>query len=205
MCGEPVEMFRCVMDGVEAPEEGIGVLEAVGPVDEKIAQDDDFDELKGPGLAGDGVAEESGDDGVQVLREVNEDGENQGVEEQVLAQEEPEISEPVRTKKTLARLCGEGFFKGYENDDQEDEAGGDGKDGEEEGHGLFGCGLGGRRFNGGFVGGGRKVFFCGFKHRCGLGAGKKPRISRLCRGGLDVGRLNDRFGFGAAQQCRGSG
>src|SRR4051794_35533311 len=34
--GEPVEVFRGMVDGVEAPEEANAVLEAVAPVDEEI-------------------------------------------------------------------------------------------------------------------------------------------------------------------------
>jgi hypothetical protein len=41
------------MDGVEAPEDGGAVLEAVAPIDAEVAEEDGFDGLEPPGLGGD--------------------------------------------------------------------------------------------------------------------------------------------------------
>jgi len=53
VCGEPVEVFRAVMDGVKPPEKADPMLEAVAPVNQKIAQDDNLDGLSPPRLGGD--------------------------------------------------------------------------------------------------------------------------------------------------------
>jgi len=48
--GQPVEMLGAVVDGMEAPEKADAVLEAMAPVDQEIAEQDDFDGLEPPGL-----------------------------------------------------------------------------------------------------------------------------------------------------------
>jgi hypothetical protein len=43
--GKPVQMFGTVVDGMEAPEEGDTVLEAMAPVDQQIARQHDLNDL----------------------------------------------------------------------------------------------------------------------------------------------------------------
>ena len=48
--GEPVEMFGAVVNGMEPPEKANAVLEAMAPVDEEVAQQNDLDGLEPPRL-----------------------------------------------------------------------------------------------------------------------------------------------------------
>lgn len=68
--GEPVEVFRAVMDGMEAPEDRYMVLDAVPPVDEKVAEDDYLYGLQPPWLFRYCRAEFLGDDSTDPVPEL---------------------------------------------------------------------------------------------------------------------------------------
>ena len=50
MGGQPVEMLGAVVDRMETPEEADVVLQAMAPVDEQVAEQNDLDRLKPPRL-----------------------------------------------------------------------------------------------------------------------------------------------------------
>lgn len=57
MSGQPVEVLGAVVNAVEVPEKAESVLQAMSPVDEQVAQEDDFESLERPRLSSDGSAE----------------------------------------------------------------------------------------------------------------------------------------------------
>ena len=102
--GQPVEMFGAVVDRMEPPEEADAVLQAMAPVDEEVAQQNDLDGLEPPGLRRDGLAEAVRHDAVEPVAEVRQDPEDQAAPEEILAEEEAEVGEPGRAKEALPRL-----------------------------------------------------------------------------------------------------
>src|SRR5258708_12780 len=99
--GEPVEAFGAVVDGMEAPEETDAVLQAMAPVDEKVAQQNNFDGLEPPGLRSDGLPETVRNDAAEPVAEIGKDQEDEAIPEEILAEEEPQVGEPGGTKEAL--------------------------------------------------------------------------------------------------------
>src|SRR5262249_45259697 len=83
--GEPVEVLGAVVDGMEAPEQANAVLKAMAPVDQEVAQQNDFEGLKPPGLRTDRMPQTRWHDGVKPGAEVRQDSEDQAAPEQILA------------------------------------------------------------------------------------------------------------------------
>jgi len=121
---------------MKSPEKADAMLEAVAPVDAEIADEDDFYGLEIEGLRTDGFAEAGGDDRAKPLAEVMEEPEDDGVPEEILAQEETEVGPPRGAEETLAWFGGEAVFEGAEDEEEEAEGEGGGEDCGEDGHGL---------------------------------------------------------------------
>ena len=120
MRGEPVEMLGAVVDGVEPPQKADAVLEAMAPVDEEVAEQDDFEDLEPPGLRGDGVAEVRRDEAAECVAEVRQHPEDEAAPEEVLAEEEAEVGEPGGPEEALPGFRGEGEFEGPKDEDEEE-------------------------------------------------------------------------------------
>lgn len=86
---------------MEPPEKTHAVLQAMSPIDQEIAQQNDFDRLEPPGLRRDGVAKTLRNDSVEPVAEVRQDPEDQPGPEQILAKEETKVGDPGRTKEPL--------------------------------------------------------------------------------------------------------
>jgi hypothetical protein len=119
--GKPVEMFGAVVDSMEPPEKADAVLKAMAPVDQAVAQQNDLDGLEPPGLRGDGVAETFRNEAAHPVAEVRKDPENKATPEEILAEEETEVSQPGRTKEALPSLGRKNDLKGSKNKDKEEE------------------------------------------------------------------------------------
>src|SRR5262245_52196271 len=97
-------MFRAVVDGVEPPEKTDPVLQAVSPVDKQIAEENDFDSLKPPGLGSYLGSKRGRNDAVKPLSKIEKGSEHESIPKEVLTEEECKIRPPGRPKEPLARI-----------------------------------------------------------------------------------------------------
>src|SRR5262249_14744082 len=119
---EPVEVFGAVVDRVEPPEEADAVLEPVAPVNAEVTQEHNLDHLEPEGLRGDYATKAVRHDAGESVAEVREAREDEAVPEEVLAEEEEQIGQPVRAEEPLAGPGGEEDFERPEEYDEEHEA-----------------------------------------------------------------------------------
>src|SRR5260370_4949357 len=101
VCREPIEMFGAVMDGMKSPQKFEAMLQAMSPINKKIAEQNHFDRLKPPRLRPDRGTQGDGNDDIKPAAEELQHCKNAASPEQILAEEEPEISPPMRSKEWL--------------------------------------------------------------------------------------------------------
>src|SRR5437868_6809585 len=94
----------------------------MSPVDQEIAQQNDFDGLQPPGLHRDGLAETMRNDAAGPVSEVGKAPKHQTGPQQVLTEEETQISEPCRAKEALPQPGGKRNFEWAKHEEQEQES-----------------------------------------------------------------------------------
>src|SRR5688572_25529561 len=99
--GKPVEVLRAVMHGVKAPEETHAMLQAMTPVNDQVAEQDDFYGLQPPRLSRHSGAKRCRHDAVQPTAKRLQHEENEPAPHKVLTEEKEEIGPPVRAKDFL--------------------------------------------------------------------------------------------------------
>jgi hypothetical protein len=144
--GQPIEVLGTVVDGVKAPEKSDAVLQAMAPVGEEIAEENDFDCLKPPGLMRDGFLKLDGDDAMKDVPEAGDEPEECAAPEEISTKEKAEIGGEVRAEETLAGFGGKGRLEGAKDQAEQEEAAGGGECERCDFHGgvgWFGCVVGG--------------------------------------------------------------
>src|SRR5713101_6209817 len=104
---------------MKPPEKADAVLQAMAPVNEEVAQENDFDRLEPPGLRSDAVAKFFGNDPAQPAVELNKQPENNSAPEQILAEKETEICEPGWTEETLSGFGRKDHLQGTKYQEEE--------------------------------------------------------------------------------------
>ncbi|MEM7038384.1 MAG: hypothetical protein AAF570_15470, partial [Bacteroidota bacterium] len=99
--------------------------QAMPPIDEKIADEDDFENLQPEGLVGDTGAEclNGSVKGafIQPIAESVEHHKNQAAEKEILPEKKEEVREEIRAKKALAGLRWKDFFQRAKDQQQKEE------------------------------------------------------------------------------------
>jgi len=119
--GEPVEMLGTVVDCMKPPQKADAVLEAMAPVNEEIAEENNQEGLEPPGLRSDAVAEILRNNVVEPVAEVRKRPQDKAVPEEILAEEKAEVRKPGRTKEALPTLGRKDGLERLENQDKKQE------------------------------------------------------------------------------------
>ncbi len=118
---QPIKMLRTVMHRMKPPKKRHPMLDAVTPVDEQIADENDFDRLHPPWLRAHHRPEIRRHDMAQPRSRIGERSENESAPQQILTEKKTEIRQPCRTKDPLG-FGRKAFFKRREDDEQDDQA-----------------------------------------------------------------------------------
>jgi hypothetical protein len=137
MSSEPIQMFSAVMDGVKAPEEFEAMLQSMSPINKQVAQENYLDRLKPPWLRTDHRTERNGHDAIEPTAKELKDRQDASTPEKVLAEEEAEIGQPMRTKEWLL-FSREGLLQRCEEDGEKEEAETGAENGERNQHRVKG-------------------------------------------------------------------
>ena len=124
MGSEPVEVLRGVVDRMEAPEERDSMLNTMPPVDKKVAQYDDLQNLQPNRLRCHRLSKSGRYELAQVASSPLNSTEDQSRPKQVLPQEKQQVRPPMRTKEALAFLGWEEQLQRSKQEDEKAEANG---------------------------------------------------------------------------------